>query len=89
MIDWTELTRDPVDSGVRRTLREWLLARRLDLPNNDYDAFLVGQVKGKSVLDIGVCEHTSRKIQFSQLEASLDQGECITLCWCGYSGRSC
>jgi len=58
MIDWNKLTRDPVDQGVRRNLCEWLLARRRDLPINDYGAFLVGQVKGKSVLDIGICEHT-------------------------------
>ena len=62
MIDWTKLTRDPVDPGVRRTLREWLLGRRHDLPNNDYDAFLVEKVKGKSVLDIGICEHTLERI---------------------------
>ncbi len=58
MIDWTKLTGDPVDPSVRRTLREWLLACRHDLPNNNYDAFLVSKVKGKSVLDIGICEHT-------------------------------
>lgn len=62
MIDWTKLTRDPVDQNVRRTVRDWLLARRNDLPNNDYDAFLVEQVKGKSVLDIGICEHTLERI---------------------------
>lgn len=58
MIDWTKLTEDPVDPSVRRTLREWLLACRHDLPNNDYDQFLLSKVKGKSVLDIGICEHT-------------------------------
>ena len=62
MIDWTTLTRDPVDVGVRRSLKEWLLERRRDLPRNDYDAFLVDQVKGKSVLDIGMCEHTLERM---------------------------
>lgn len=62
MIDWTKFTKDPVDQGVRSALREWLLTRRHELPNNDYDAFLVNQVKGKSVLDIGVCEHTSERM---------------------------
>ncbi len=63
MIDWTKLTRNPVDQGVRRTIREWLLARRHDLPKNDYDAFLIEKVKGKSVLDIGICEHTLERIK--------------------------
>lgn len=62
MIDWTQLTRDPVDNRVRRTLKEWLLERRHDLPKNDYDAFLLAQVTGKSVLDIGICEHTLERI---------------------------
>lgn len=62
MIDWTKLTRDPVDADVRRQLKEWLLARRRDLPSNDYDRFLIDQVRGKSVLDIGVCEHTADRI---------------------------
>ena len=62
MIDWTRLTRDPVDTGVRSKLKEWLIARRRSLPSNSYDAFLVDQINGKSVLDIGVCEHTAERI---------------------------
>lgn len=62
MIDWTSLTRDPVDSAVRFKMKEWLLSTRRSLPSNNYDAFLVGQIKDKSVLDIGVCEHTAERI---------------------------
>lgn len=62
MINWTEHTRDPVDPNVRKAVKEWLLSRRKSLPNNDYDAFLVQAVKGKSVLDIGICEHTAERI---------------------------
>lgn len=63
MFDWTALTRDPVDAGVRKKIKEWLLARRINLPSNDYDAFLIQQVKGKAVLDIGICEHTIERIK--------------------------
>jgi len=62
MIDWTKLTRDPVDAAVRRTMKAWLLERRRNLPRNDYDSFLVDSVKGKAVLDIGICEHTLERI---------------------------
>lgn len=62
MIDWTSMTRDPVDSEVRTKLKESLLSSRRCLPSNNYDLFLVDQIKGKSVLDIGVCEHTVERI---------------------------
>lgn len=62
MIKWTQHTRDPVDNSVREAVKEWLLSRRKSLPDNDYDSFLVQAVKGKSMLDIGICEHTAEQI---------------------------
>lgn len=62
MIDWTRLTRDPVDTGARTKVKEWLLSRRQFLPCNDYDVFLLDRIRGKSVLDIGICEHTAERM---------------------------
>lgn len=73
MIDWTHLTRNPVDTEVRGQIRNWLLSIRSNIPRNDYDAFLVEQVRGRSVLDIGVCEHTVDRINSSSWKHRLIQ----------------
>lgn len=62
MIDWTKQTSDPLDSKVRNKLKDALLAMRKDLPKNNYEKFLVDQIKGKTVLDIGICEHTMERM---------------------------
>jgi hypothetical protein len=63
MIDWTSLTKNPVDPDVCEQLRSWLLDHRKAIPSNDYDDFLISLVRGKSVLDIGICEHTIERVK--------------------------
>ena len=63
MIDWTGFTKNPVDPDVCGKLRSWLLDRRKTLPSNDCDDFLITQVRDKTVLDIGVGEHTIERVK--------------------------
>ena len=57
MIDWTKLTDDPVFNPVRDKIIKYLLSIRKPL-KKDYESYLAGEIRGKTVLDIGVCEHT-------------------------------
>lgn len=56
MINWTKLATDPFDLSVRYRLPVWLLTCMHDLPNNDFDQFLVSTTEERSLLDTGICE---------------------------------
>lgn len=59
---WTEKTKDPVDNKVRNELREHLISIRSQIQNNNYNEYLRDVIKNKTVLDIGICEHTRERI---------------------------
>ncbi len=62
-MDWTKKTTDPLDPVVRNAIIRHLNKIRVALPNNNYDQYIFDKVKNKSVLDIGVCEHTMVRIE--------------------------
>ena len=59
---WTLKTSDPVDNNVRNELLNHLLKIRRRIPNNNYINYLKNIIKNKTVLDIGICEHTKERI---------------------------
>ncbi|MBP9049969.1 MAG: methyltransferase domain-containing protein [Alphaproteobacteria bacterium] len=68
-MDWTKRTHDPLNEEVRADVIDYLLAARTPLPKNfhhigydDYEGFLMDSVAGKTVLDIGICEHTQERM---------------------------
>jgi 2-polyprenyl-3-methyl-5-hydroxy-6-metoxy-1,4-benzoquinol methylase len=61
--DWTKITSDPLNPYVRNRIVKYLNGIRMPLINNDYDIYITNKVKNKSVLDIGVCEHTMDRIE--------------------------
>jgi len=63
MINWTEMTQDPVDTKVREMVLDYLFSIRRTLPNNNYDTYLKNNVYEKRVLDIGVCEHVVERMR--------------------------
>ena len=63
MIDWTQMTDDPLDHSVRARVLDYLKSIRSPIPGNDYDKYLANACLGKRVLDIGVCEHTQERIK--------------------------
>ncbi|MFN8255477.1 MAG: methyltransferase domain-containing protein [Bacteroidales bacterium] len=62
MIKWRELTDNPVDAIVRMQMISYLLSIRKPLMV-DYEKYIANEVKGKAVLDIGICEHTMQRIE--------------------------
>jgi len=66
MIDWTRLTKDPVDHEVRKKVIQYLLSIRRTIPGNNYTNYLIETVKEKRVLDIGICEHVIERIHSDQ-----------------------
>ncbi len=61
MIDWTKLTKDPVFNPVRNKIVRYLISIRRPL-GESYEDYLAKEVKDKSVLDIGICEHTFERM---------------------------
>lgn len=66
MIIWTELTKDPVDNNVRNKVIDYLFSIRKNFYKNNYTTYLIENVKGKRVLDIGICEHVIERMQSEQ-----------------------
>jgi 2-polyprenyl-3-methyl-5-hydroxy-6-metoxy-1,4-benzoquinol methylase len=62
MINWTQMTNDPLDSSVRTQVLNYLKDIRSPLPGNNYNQYLADTCHGKRVLDIGVCEHTQERM---------------------------
>lgn len=57
MFNWRELTEDPNDRVVSQKMREFLLSiREFEIIHRD--DYILNKCSGKSVLDIGPCEHT-------------------------------
>lgn len=69
--DWTKRTSDPLNPGMRDAIVEYLHDIRRPLPSNNYDEYLVAEIAGKSVIDIGVCEHTSERMGSAAWKHSL------------------
>ena len=72
-MDWTRETQDPLNEQVRQKTLSYLNKIRTPLPPSpsetgldDYDAMIKKLAAGKRVLDIGICEHTSERIQSSK-----------------------
>jgi len=61
-MDWTKLTKDPLDDTVRNKIISYLLSIRKILPKNNYDNYLIKEITNKTVLDIGCIEHTMARI---------------------------
>lgn len=62
MIDWTQMTDDPLDHSARAEVLDYLKGIRSPIPGNSYDKYLANACRGKRVLDIGICEHTQPRI---------------------------
>jgi len=63
--DWTKCTDDPLDSKVRDSIILYLNSIREEIFENNYDLYLAREVKNRSVLDIGICEHTLERMKLS------------------------
>ena len=57
-MDRMEISQDPLDAEALSTVLKFLTSHRRQLPNNDYNQYLVEATRGVSALDIGVVEHT-------------------------------
>ncbi len=57
-IDWTRLTQDPNQGGVRRAVLESLLSGRCVHTDTDITGYVARRAKGKRVLDVGIVSHT-------------------------------
>ena len=59
-VDWTRLSDDPNNSAAKNAVREYLLSVRAVHADCELTDFIESLVTGKSVLDIGVVEHSAR-----------------------------
>jgi len=59
-VDWTRLSDDPNNPAAKKAVHEYLLAVRSVHADSDLMEFIESLVTGKSVLDIGVVEHSAR-----------------------------
>jgi len=59
-IDWTRLTDDPNNPAAKAAVRDYLLSVRCVHTDLDLLEFIESLVAGKSVLDIGVVQHSAR-----------------------------
>ena len=62
-MDWKKITNDPTDKETVTNVVNYLNSIRRGIKNNDDILFLENKVTNKSVLDIGVAEHTVDRIQ--------------------------
>src|SRR5262245_3743674 len=60
MVDWTRLTDDPNNPQAKDEVRRYLSSVRRVHMNIDLLQFIESLVSGRSVLDIGVVEHSAR-----------------------------
>lgn len=56
---WPELSDDPNDKPAQRAVAAWLQAIRRVHVDTDLTGFVEGELRGKTVLDIGVVEHAA------------------------------
>ncbi|EKD55547.1 MAG: Sugar metabolism cluster protein [uncultured bacterium] len=56
-MNWTDFTDNPVDTGVSKKILDHLLKKRVIREDCDLLDYLKEKIKGKRVLDIGICEH--------------------------------
>jgi 2-polyprenyl-3-methyl-5-hydroxy-6-metoxy-1,4-benzoquinol methylase len=61
--DWTRFSDDPNNAQAKAAVRDYLLGVRQVHTDTDLLAFIESLVAGKSVLDIGVAEHSARYIE--------------------------
>jgi 2-polyprenyl-3-methyl-5-hydroxy-6-metoxy-1,4-benzoquinol methylase len=61
MINWKSKTKDPVDKEIRSEILDYLLSIRKPL-KEDYTKYVIEECKNKKVLDIGICEHTRKRM---------------------------
>jgi 2-polyprenyl-3-methyl-5-hydroxy-6-metoxy-1,4-benzoquinol methylase len=61
--DWTSFSDDPNDARAKAAVRDYLLGVRQVHTGVDLLGFIESLVAGKSVLDIGVAEHSARYIE--------------------------
>jgi 2-polyprenyl-3-methyl-5-hydroxy-6-metoxy-1,4-benzoquinol methylase len=59
-VDWTRLSDDPNNAAATSAVRDYLLSVRSVHAETDLMEFIESLVIGKSVLDIGVVEHSAR-----------------------------
>lgn len=55
-MDWTKITKNPIDGNVLAMAREYLL-RRKTVISKMFMEHVKDEISGKRVLDIGICEH--------------------------------
>jgi SAM-dependent methyltransferase len=60
MVDWTQLSDDPNDAAAKDAVRRYLGSVRQVHLNVDLLQFIESLARGRSVLDIGVVEHSAR-----------------------------
>jgi len=60
MINWREQTNNPVDKEILNKVLQYILSIRKKLV--DYEKYIKQEVTNKSVLDIGICEHTIERM---------------------------
>lgn len=65
MIDWTKLTKNPIDEKVSQLINKELREKR-EVLCTTYRDYLYDQIRGKRVLDIGVVEHSIEHMQKEQ-----------------------
>lgn len=59
-VDWTRFSDDPNNREAKKAVHEYLLSVRSVHADRDLMGFIESLVAGKSVLDIGVVEHSAR-----------------------------
>lgn len=55
-MDWTKISKNPIDKNVLKVVRDHLLQRRTVI-NQMFMDHVKEEIHGKRVLDIGICEH--------------------------------
>ena len=62
MIDWEQITNNPVDKNIRTKIRNYLEGIK-KISNQTLKLFLISEIRGKSVLDVGIVEHDLNHLQ--------------------------
>jgi len=57
LLKWRTISDNPLNKKVREALRSKILDARLQYTDLDLNDYMLLSVKGKKVLDIGLCEH--------------------------------
>lgn len=65
MFDWTLFTKNPNDEKTQQAVREYLRSIRIIQEKGNALDFVLREITGKKVLDIGICEHSVDYIESS------------------------